>query len=301
MTRQNNKSSQIKDTLLSPVLPLSVSLVSPPPFLGTCVAPTPLGWLEQVPLALTLSEVFLFAFGLVCVCLCVYSKSTSASTHPLLPHIPADTDGHCYHVQQMSQLIDKLLSRVIHFSLTSTAAACGWGLSQRFEQQSEPIFPPPPDLSLPPLLSLSAPSLCRSPLFTSNPPVSVSVPVARRWLLPSSVSLCHTLAAPTVSLPLLLSPTISCSLSLFLPPLLAIFHSLASLFSTPLPILGKSLWETNFSVCRSHKERDYGLICWLRALSASRQVAAPYSILIRSFFFFALTIIHNPKPVMYAW
>lgn len=134
--------------------------------------------------------------------------------------------------------------------------------------------------------SLSAPSLCRSPLFTSNPPVSVSVSVARRWLLPSSVSLCHTLAAPTVSLPLLLSPTISCSLSLFLTPLLAIFHSLAFLFSTPLPILGKSLWETNFSVCRSHKERDYGLICWLRALSASRQVAAPYSILIRSFFFF---------------
>lgn len=238
MTRQNNKSSQIKDTLLSPVLPLSVSLVSPPPFLGTCVAPTPLGWLEQVPLALTLSEVFLFAFGLVCVCLCVYSKSTSASTHPLLPHIPADTDGHCYHVQQMSQLIDKLLSRVIHFSLTSTAAACGWGLSQRFEQQSEPIFPPPPDLSLPPLLSLSAPSLCRSPLFTSNPPVSVSVPVARRWLLPSSVSLCHTLAAPTVSLPLLLSPTISCSLSLSLSPSppcylslprFLVFHSTADL------------------------------------------------------------------------
>lgn len=228
MTRQNNKSSQIKDTLLSPVLPLSVSFVSPPPFLGTCVAPTPLGWLEQVPLALTLSEVFLFAFGLVCVCLCVYSKSTSASTHPLLPHIPADTDGHCYHVQQMSQLIDKLLSRGIHFSLTSTAAACGWGLSQRFEQQSEPIFPPPPDLSLSPLLSLSAPSLCRSPLFTSNPPVSVSVPVARRWLLPSSVSLCHTLAAPTVSLPLLLSPTISCSLSLSfsLPSLLSFTPSL---------------------------------------------------------------------------
>lgn len=308
MTRQNNKSSQIKDTLLSPVLPLSVSLVSPPPFLGTCVAPTPLGWLEQVPLALTLSEVFLFAFGLVCVCVrvCVYSKSTSASTHPLLPHIPADTDGHCYHVQQMSQLIDKLLSRGIHFSLTSTAAACGWGLSQRYPSiLSHRVN----QSSLPHLISpslrrsLSAPSLCRSPLFTSNPPVSVSVPVARRWLLPSSVSLCHTLAAPTVSLPLLLSPTISCSLSLFLPPLLAIFHSLASLFSTPLPILGKSLWETNFSVCRSHKERDYGLICWLRALSASRQVAAPYSILIRSFFFFffALTIFHDPKPVMYAW
>lgn len=89
-------------------------------------------------------------------------------------------------------------------------------LSQPFEPQSEPIFPPPPDLSLPP--SLCAPSLCRSPLFTSNPPVSVSVPVARRWLLPSSVSLCHTLAAPTVSLPLLLSPSISCSLSFSLSP-----------------------------------------------------------------------------------
>lgn len=236
MTRQNNKSSQIKDTLLSPVLPLSVSLVSPPPFLGTCVAPTPLGWLEQVPLALTLSEVFLFAFGLVCVCLCVYSKSTSASTHPLLPHIPADTDGHCYHVQQMSQLIDKLLSRGIHFSLTSTAAACGWGLSQRFEQQSEPIFPPPPDLSLPPSLSLCSLTLSFSSLHIKSScecQRSCGSAVAAAFLslslshsscshrVPASTALTHHLLRS-----LSLSPSPPCYLSL---PRFLVFHSTADL------------------------------------------------------------------------
>lgn len=100
-----------------------------------------------------------------------------------------------------------------------------------FEPQSEPILPP----SLPHLISLFLPSsltlslslslLCRLPLFTSNPPVSVSVPVARRWLLPSSVSLCHTLAAPTVSLPLLLSPSIASPLSLSLSLSLALSPS----------------------------------------------------------------------------
>lgn len=106
------------------------------------------------------------------------------------------------------------------------------GVTPAFEPKSEPILPPP-TCSLPP-----APSLCRSPLFTSNPPVSVSVPVARQWLLPSSVSLCHTLAAPVVSLPLLLSPSISSSFCLsFSPspprcpslPGFLVFHSTADL------------------------------------------------------------------------
>lgn len=93
--------------------------------------------------------------------------------------------------------------------------------------------------SLPHLISPLPPSLCCSSLFfTSNPPVSVSVPVARRWLLPSFVSLCHTLAAPAASLPLLLSPSISsllylsfslpCSLCLSFPRFL-VFHSIADL------------------------------------------------------------------------
>lgn len=103
-------------------------------------------------------------------------------------------------------------------------------LSQLLSHRANQSSLPPPDLSLPL-------PLCRSPLFTSNPPVSVSVPVARQWLLPSSVSLCHTLAAPAVSLPLLLSPSISSLCLSFSPslshcpslPRFLVFHSTADL------------------------------------------------------------------------
>lgn len=162
-------------------------------------------------------------------------------------------------------------------------------LSQRFEPQSEPIFPPPPDLSLPPSLSLCSLTLSFSSLHIKSScecQRSCGSAVAAAFL---SLSLLHSSCSHRLPASTALTHHLLLALSLFLPPLLAIFHSLASLFSTPLPILGKSLWETNFSVCRSHKERDYGLICWLRALSASRQVAAPYSILIHSFFFFSLS------------
>lgn len=120
-------------------------------------------------------------------------------------------------------------------------------LSQGFQPQREPI-PPSPHL-----IPLSLP-LSRSSVFTSNPPVSVRVPVARLWRLPSCVSLCHTLAAPAVSLPLLFSafhhhhPSFSrsvlFSLLTVLPPILPV--SLASLFSAPLLVSGKSLLKTNF-------------------------------------------------------
>lgn len=138
-----------------------------------------------------------------------------------------------------------------------------------FEPRPNQSSLPPPDPSLPP-------SFCPSPC--SHPPLLTLNPPASPWIGGGCcLPLCHIRAAATVSLPLLLSPSTasSLSLSLSLPPLPAVLHSLASLFSTPLPIS-----ETNFSVCRSHKERDYGLICWLRPRSASRQVAAPYSPLV---------------------
>jgi len=68
MTRRNDKSSQIKATLLRPVFPLSVP---PPPLLSPCVVPSRCAWLEQVPFPPPLAEVVFFSFWWTCVCVSV--------------------------------------------------------------------------------------------------------------------------------------------------------------------------------------------------------------------------------------
>lgn len=104
MTRQNDKSSQIKATLLSPLF--SLSLVSPPPLLSMCFPLSPrLTQTGAFPSTTGRGGVF-FSFSLGHVCACVYRKRTAPPpVNPpssLLFHSPASTDGHCYHVQQMS-------------------------------------------------------------------------------------------------------------------------------------------------------------------------------------------------------
>lgn len=252
MTRLNDKSSQIKATLLSPLFPLSRVL--------SCLLP--LSWAHVLLLlpvldsnrCLSPSTTDRGVFFLFWACVFIGSTtppSVNRSSSPLL-HSPAATDGHCYHVQQMSQLIEKSLSRGIHFPLTSTAAAWDEGylcVIPAFEPQSEPILPPPTwallSLSLSPCSRLWRPSL-----FTSNPPVSVSVPVAHRWLLSSSLShssCSHCLpASAALTLHRLISLSLPLTLSFFLPPLLAVLHSLASLFFHSTADLGEIIVGDKF-------------------------------------------------------
>lgn len=160
-------------------------------------------------------------------------------------------------------------------------------LSQRLSHSANKFSLPPHDLSPAPSLSFS--SLHFKSSSECQRPCGSAVVAAFLCLSLSHSSCSHSLPA-SAALTLYL-------LSLFLPPLLAVLHSFASLFSTPLPILGKSLLATNFSACRSNKERDYGLICWLRVCSVSRQVAALFSLLL----FPTLNAIRHLKPLMYAW
>lgn len=168
------------------------------------------------------------------------------------------------------------------------------GVIPAFEPQSEPI---PPHL-ITPSLPLAPSLLCRPPLFTSNSPVSVSVPVARWWLLPSSLSnssCSHCLPASATLIPPSPHPSLSLSYSLpsslsFTPSRLLVFHSTAD--------LGEIIAGDKF-LCLPLTQRK-GLQLDLLAVG-SLSFQASGSSLFSLLFFHTLAAIRHLMPVMYAW
>lgn len=244
MTRQNHKNREIKATLL-------------PALHVFCLCLLPLSWahvLSTLPM-LDSNRCLSVHHSVVCVFVwvCLY-KACAVSEPTLRSFLALLLQMAMVIMQQMSQLIEKSVPLLEIISLTSTAAACGWGLSRRYPRvlshRVNQSSLPPPDPSLPPSVAFLSSSL-QILLWVSGSlwlgcggclPPSLSVTLL---LLPLSPCLCCSQPFITATP---LSPALSFlfSLLIFLPPILSVFHSLASLFSTPLLIAGKSLLKTNF-------------------------------------------------------
>lgn len=162
MTRQNDKSSQIKATRLWPVFSLSPSLCvsSPSPEWICCSLLQCLTQTGAFPCTISWYRYFFVISPKNVHEGNVYMKDILVEHSPSSPFLwLVATDGHCYHVQQMSQMIGKSLSLFllgfISFSrlqllLVDEGYLC---VIPGFEPQSEPVLPPP-TWSLP--LSLSS-------------------------------------------------------------------------------------------------------------------------------------------------